>query len=272
MLLNSVRGAALGTARKVDVYAQLVQSRKRCTLCQEAQSRLELNNPATYSAGAFDSGELGPWTRWQGNLDAEILIVGQDWGGTDDLENHGGCEPPDNPTNTAIAGFLRALGLDVDDPPSSYDTATGRFGRHGTVFLTNAILCIKSGDIQATVTQQWFTNCGPKFLRPTIELIDPLVVVTLGGMAAHGIQVAYGLQKRKLKEIFADPSPTWITDRVYRLPLYHPSWKTWRFRSREQQTSDWRRIAPISDEVKRIRQQRSRDTGSDFRGSGGTAQ
>ncbi len=265
-------GSTWGTARKVDLYTQLVQSRKCCTLCQETQSRHELNNPATYSAGAFDSNELGPWTRWQGNLNADILIVGQDWGGTNDLEDYEGCEPPGNPTNIALAGFLRDLGLEIDDPPSSYDTATGRFGGPGTVFLTNAILCIKSGDIQAAVSQQWFTTCAPKFLRPTIELIDPLIVVTLGEMAAHGIQVAYGPQKTKLKEIFADPSPTWITDRIYWLPLYHPSWKTWRYRSREQQTSDWRRIASILDEVKMIRQQRGRDAGSDCRDPESTVQ
>jgi DNA polymerase len=30
-----------------------------------------------------NQGHIGPWTQWQGNLNAELMIVGQDWGGTE---------------------------------------------------------------------------------------------------------------------------------------------------------------------------------------------
>ena len=28
----------------------------------------------------FRSAQIGPWSLWQGNLDAEIMVIGQDWG------------------------------------------------------------------------------------------------------------------------------------------------------------------------------------------------
>jgi hypothetical protein len=59
---------------KVGIYKDLVCQRKACSLCQG------LVNPSTEE---FDSNEIGPWAKWQNNLDADIIVVGQDWGDVD---------------------------------------------------------------------------------------------------------------------------------------------------------------------------------------------
>jgi hypothetical protein len=46
----------------------------------------------------------------------------------------------------------------------------------GAVFLTNAVLCLKDGGMQTKVMPECFTNCGVRFLRPTIDLIMPKAV------------------------------------------------------------------------------------------------
>ena len=39
-----------------------------------------LINPTRCASGVYDSEEIGPWARWQGDLDVELMVVGQDWG------------------------------------------------------------------------------------------------------------------------------------------------------------------------------------------------
>jgi hypothetical protein len=36
----------------------------------------------------------------------------------------------------------------------------------GIVFMTNAVLCLKDGGMQAKVRPEWFPNWGSRFLRP----------------------------------------------------------------------------------------------------------
>jgi uracil-DNA glycosylase len=59
--------------------------------------------------------------------------------------------------------------------------------------MTNAVLCLKHGGMQAKVRPEWFENCGSRFLRPTIDLIAPKVVVSLSESAYRAITAAYGV-------------------------------------------------------------------------------
>ena len=52
-----------------------------------------LLNPSEIAGGKFDSDELGPWSRWQGALDAEVVIVGHDH---EAIDQHA-TDPPDAP-------------------------------------------------------------------------------------------------------------------------------------------------------------------------------
>ena len=61
---------------KEEQYNALVEKRKACKKC----SNCGLINPSQIESGKFDSDEIGPWTRWHGNLNADVMIIGQDWG------------------------------------------------------------------------------------------------------------------------------------------------------------------------------------------------
>ena len=51
-------------------YTELVAKRKECRLCESH----DLTNPSACQNGAYDmSGHIGPWTQWQGNLDADLM-------------------------------------------------------------------------------------------------------------------------------------------------------------------------------------------------------
>jgi hypothetical protein len=120
-------------------YVHLVQQRKRCQLC----TRDGLVNPAEIVPN-LDSNEIGPWTRWQGNLNAKLMIVGQDWGDDRYFCKNDGREAPANPTNETLRRLIRELGIEIDSPCD--------LGRDGDLYFTNAILGLKQdGDFQGPV-------------------------------------------------------------------------------------------------------------------------
>lgn len=67
-------------------YSVLVARKKACRACPS------MVNPACYNGRDFDQGQIGLWTRWQGALDAPLMVVGQDWGGVDTLARNDGWE------------------------------------------------------------------------------------------------------------------------------------------------------------------------------------
>lgn len=155
-------------------YAELAAVRKECHRCTG------LTNPAEVEDGRFDSGEVGPWSQWQGNLYASLMVVGQDWGDTSYFVRRQGGEGPSNPTNLGLVELAGIVGISIGDPGSL-------IGRD-VAFFTNAILCLKNeqGGLQGKVQPCWFQNCAP-FLRRQIEIVQPLVVVGLGELAYRAI-------------------------------------------------------------------------------------
>jgi uracil-DNA glycosylase family 4 len=162
------------------LYSSLVSDRKVCERC----AAIGLTNPSRIQSGAFDSAEIGPWTRWNGDLDARILVVGQEWGDIASLERQCGIDTASK-TNEMLRELLDSVGVSVASAPTSLP-ASG-------VFLTNAALCLKVGGAQATVKKDWFVNCGSSFLRRQVEIVDPLVVVALGECAYRALRHAFDL-------------------------------------------------------------------------------
>jgi|SRR5262245_28601212 len=145
-------------------YAALVAPRKKCARC------VGFVNPAHYLGGVHDSEEIGPWTDWQGFLDAELMLVGQDWADVVFFEKHSGGDTPRNPTNRRLRELLLEDGFGIED----VGQRTGR----GTIFLTNAVLCLMTGGLGDPVQTAWCKECGSPFLRPQVELVRPRALVT----------------------------------------------------------------------------------------------
>src|SRR5262245_10834583 len=175
-----LRRRQMTTTTKREQYAALVSARKRCRLC------VGLRNPADAELAAFDSDEIGPWSRLHGDLDADLMIIGQDWGGVRYYAVNQGLDDLRNPTMRTLERLLRGIGLDI----SLAEYGAGARG----VFLTNAVLCLKKGGLQAPVEWQWFENCGSHFLRRQIEIVAPRVAVALGQKAYEAVLGAFGLQ------------------------------------------------------------------------------
>lgn len=212
-------------------YRALVSARRACTRCSG------LRNPAVIAAGSFDSSHIGPWTVWQHRLDARVMVVGQDFSDVAYFERCQGRDQPRNPTNQHLVALLRSVGIEI--------APFGEAGGGNAAFFTNAILCLKEGGMQAKVRDDWFMNCGRRFLRPQIELVRPRVVVCLGQKAHDAVLQAFELPRQKLRAAVASLG-TPVLERTHVVAVYHCGARTTRLtRSLEQQRVDWVRVSAL---------------------------
>jgi uracil-DNA glycosylase family 4 len=218
--------------KKQEAYNSLVHQRKSCRSCQG------LVNAAVHEGGKFDSFEIGPWTLWQSNLSAKIMIVGQDWGDKEYFTKWKGADQPSgNPTNSNLQKLLRQLDIDIKSP---------REPQEHQIFLTNLILCLKDGGLQAPIQDKWLTNCCEEFFRNLVELIRPRVVLALGKRVSETILNLYKIPHRKTWTLtqLMQSGPFNLFDTTYLFPVYHCGASgVNRNRSFEDQNTDWKKVA-----------------------------
>jgi uracil-DNA glycosylase family 4 len=214
-------------------YVALVKCRKTCHLCNG------LINPSEYEGGIFDSDHIGPWSRWQGNLDAQLMVVGQDWGDVGYFQKYKGVEAENNPSNKTIHTLLTSIGIEIGSP-----SATD--GTEPIIFLTNAILCLKDGGLGAPVKSEWFVACGQHYLKPTIEIVRPKVLVSLGEHAYRSIHRLYNLPRTRFRDAVNLKEALVLPNGTQFFATYHCSPRVLaRHRNLAQQKADWQRVKDV---------------------------
>ena len=205
-------------------YSELVAARKSCHICRG------LRNPSKILNGEFDTTEIGPWTRWQGNLDSDIMLVAQDWGHVGNFIKQRGKDN-NSPTNIMLKKLLAVAGLGIILPKDSLI---------GTFFFTNAILCLKSGGDQASVNHEWFSNCGPRFLRPLIEIVTQKVVICMGQRAYDTVMTSFYQEPDSFRAAVEKGVPVLINDAIGVFAVYHCGRRILNtHRDKDQQYNDW---------------------------------
>jgi len=190
------------TRRKA--FAQLVREAAACTRC-----------PAMCGRSAVLS-ELN------GSPNARVMFIGE-------APGRKGADRTRIPFSGDQSGanfdrFLNSIGLTREE-----------------IFITSAALCNPRAESGANrkPTQKELANCS-EFLRRTIEVVDPRVIVTLGSVALEALKrIQY--HELNLKESAAQIH-SW-NDRVL-VPIYHPSPQVLASHRREaEQLQDYKVVA-----------------------------
>jgi len=107
------------------------------------------------------------------------------------------------------------------------------------VYVTNAVLCNPRDEHgnNATPNNQEISNCS-KHLQRQIELINPLIIVTLG---AKALQALDNIEKHALTLKDTRTSNNWLNKIL--IPVYHPGQRAMLHRSLANQRSDYQFIA-----------------------------
>jgi DNA polymerase len=155
-----------------------------------------------------------------GNLNAKIVFVAEAPGrfgaGRTGIPFHGDKSGNNFETLLAHIGLIRA-----------------------DVFITNAVLCnpLANGNNRRPKISE-IKNCSP-FLKTTLDLIRPKVVVTLGSVGLQAVNLLLGT-RYQLKDKVAQrlSTPNFIL-----FPLYHPSPRVTNWlRPLAQQKKDFKKI------------------------------
>jgi len=183
---------------KQERYADLVRERR-----EYDPSPWELVNPSQVADGEYDVPHMGPWTGWAHDLDADLMVVGQDWRDVEYFVTNRGCDNPRNPTNAALQKLLLSIGRPIPAPPSHGGPGDSTVEREEAsratcgVWLTNALLWLKTGGLSAKVDSAWFGEPSMLLLKAQVDLVQPRVIVALGEQAYDCLLKAYGLPPRR---------------------------------------------------------------------------
>lgn len=230
---------------KLESYQRLVRARQTC----RSAEALDLANPSRVEDGKYDSSEIGPWTRWAGDLEADLMVVGQDWGDVDYFLETRGFDAANNPTNLALFALLKSIDRPISSPPiltAPYQAVSRTSTR---VFLTNALLWLKKGGMQAAVQHDLFTGDSATFLQEQIAIVQPRVVVALGQRAYNAVLGAYELPlaRGRFRGIVEQPGGVALPgmpSATLLFGVYHCGARVRNTtRSTEQQLRDWTRVA-----------------------------
>jgi Uracil-DNA glycosylase len=208
-------------------YINLVEKRKSFKFA-------DLKNPSEIENGIYDKEHsIGPWSLWQGNLDAEILVIGQDWGDVNYYLDNKGIDADNNPTNRNLIELFKTLNIDIGTPSDPNKSAP--------VFFTNAILGIKYNGMSSKVKASWVKECTNEFLKPLIEIIEPKIIITLGTYAFKAVKDLYKLKEKPVLKDLINRDPIEVEDKKI-FAFYHCGGLGLANRKLELQKEDWNRV------------------------------
>jgi uracil-DNA glycosylase len=175
---------------KLDALAELVRLRRNDTY------------PAMISLHEFEDGRwdldhvvplVVPWTKSACNVDATLMIIGQDWASEkyfqrsknrtswqDTLRTHFG-QDPQLPTNRNIRRLLHCFGI-----------------KWRQTYATDVSIFIKPGNMNGDIPDALLRYCAIKYTIPQLRIVRPKMVLCLGSRTFNAVRYALGMPAMKL--------------------------------------------------------------------------
>jgi len=121
--------------------------------------------------GLYECDHISPWTKSGCNMDADIMVIGQDWSSSEVLA----ADPPDSSTVK--------LGFNPKFPTNK--NLNMLLERHFGVtraecYLTNLFPFIKSGNATASIKMRDMAYCAKWYTLEEIRIVSPKIAICLG--------------------------------------------------------------------------------------------
>ena len=172
----------------------------RVVALRRAETHPRYISLSQYEGGFYDLDFVVPWTVGAQNVDAALMIVGQDWISEDYLKKNSAPEmrlarkelgqDPKLPTNITLKKLLK----------NYFDLL------FADTYATDALVFIKPGDPDADVPMKDLKYCAQKFTWPQIQVVKPRMVLCLGAKTFNSMRRAISEPEMKLSEAWK-PQP-----------------------------------------------------------------
>lgn len=229
-------------------FEALCKEVRECRICENVKfspylkNSDFLKNEVVYNKET-DEPYINKWNDVYGSLDAEIMIIGQDYGAFDDNNS-----PTDDNLNKLISEFIL-------------------HGNNSTekirIFQTNLANCYRQKKSTGKFNTGCLALCAYKYMGRLIKIISPKVIIVLGQTTFEALAFCDGadLICTNPYEKQVDSNFSTIIKKNYELkfkdgntipvfPVYHPGSNGNRNRSEQNQKTDWQRIRKYLGEVK----------------------
>ena len=148
----------------------------------------ELVNPHSLDTRFKDFNVINPWERWHGDLDAEIMFIGQDFS---DLKyfskifDHGNKWEADR-TEKELQNLFSLLNIgNIGLPEQTEQTEQLH------LFFTNAVLGIKQGTKSESIKANWYQQTAKDYTEKLINIIQPAHIIVMGEYAYRMMRFVY---------------------------------------------------------------------------------
>lgn len=242
---------------KNEEFKALVEDVCRCHVCENLVTLPHLKNSERLINDDHGLKENHPyvnrWNLWQGNLNADIMVIGQDYGQMEDGPALEVCKYADttNPTDVRLKRLFQEkeifdINLDADETP---------------LFFTNMANCYRKQRTSGGMHSGWLPICANKFMARLIRIIRPKIIIVLGRVAFEALHCMDDLpvicrdSAEKGNDSFNE-----IIQHRYQLdldgeiievfPVFHPGANSQMNRTFEQQLEDWKKIGEYYKKVK----------------------
>jgi hypothetical protein len=172
---------------KKEELAELVELRR-------SETHASYISLSAYDGGFYDLDFVVPWTAGAKNLEASLMIVGQDWISEEFLKKNSQPEKRAArrefgqdamlPTNINLKRLLKA-----------------HFGAlFSDTYATDISVFIKPGDMDGDVPMKDLRYFAKKYTLPQIKIVEPRMVLCLGSRAFNAIWRAIDEPQMKLSD------------------------------------------------------------------------
>ncbi len=221
--------------KKVD-YFELCEEVRKCTVCQDIKftPHSEKSDFFTQDIKLRDEIYVNRWNLLQNSLDAEIMVIGQDYGSCD--ENYFVTD------KTLKKLFVNAFSIDISK-------------KNPHLYFTNIANCYRQRKSTGNINKGCLYLCANKFMAKLIGIVSPKVIIVLGQETFNALAFC---DKAKLicknpTDKIVDNNFSTVMEYDYSLvledgkeiavfPVYHPGANGRRNRSYKEQLQDWKRI------------------------------
>lgn len=184
-----------------------------------------------FHRGAYEADHVSPWTKSASNCDSPLMVVAQDWAGSDYLA--AAFRPvlvefgydPSLPTNKNLQRLLRT-----------------HFRRDfSQVYATNLFPFAKAGAMKATIPAADMRYSARKYLLPQIEIVQPTLVICLGRLTYNTVRNVLGLDTVRAMDAMVSSRTRLGSTSI--VGVAHPGQLGTNHRGIDQVEKDWAALA-----------------------------
>lgn len=173
-----------------------------------------------YDGGSWDFDHVVPWTKSACRLDADLMIIGQDWASDDYLRRN------DDPM-TRAARLRTGQDQHLATNRNLRSLLAAHFGLDfSQTFATNVLVFIKPGPMNNNVPMKDLRYCAAAYTIPQVQIVQPRMALCLGARTFNSVRSALNLARMSLHEACVPSAHTCVgRTEVYGVP-HTGSWGT----------------------------------------------